>query len=52
VVEHQIARCDDGRPVDDGLGEIGAGVVAGDGDAVVVDSVGDEGPAVVLAGFD
>ena len=52
VVEHEIARRDDRRPVDHRLGQIRPRIRTRDRHAVVVDGVGDERPAVVLAGLD
>ena len=52
VVEREVARRDDRRPVDDRLGQVRPRVRARDRHAVVVGRVGDERPAVVLAGLD
>ena len=52
VVEHEIARRDDRRPVDHRLGQVRPRVRTRDRRAVVVGRVGDERPAVVLAGLD
>ena len=52
VVEHEIARRDDRRPVDHRLGQVRPRIRARDRHAVVVRRVGDERPAVVLAGLD
>jgi hypothetical protein len=52
LVEHQISRRDDGRPIDHELGQIGARVRAGDRHTITVGSVRHQRPAIVLAGFD
>src|SRR5205823_8284588 len=52
LVEHEIARSDDGRPVDHRLGEIRSCVGTWDRHAVVVGSVRHEWPAVILAWLD
>ena len=51
-VEDQVARRDDGRPIDHGLGQVGARVGAGDRHAVIVGGVGHQRPAVILALLD
>ena len=52
AVEHQVAGRDYGHPIEHGLGELGPGVVTGDGDLVIVHAVGDHRPAVVLSFLD
>jgi hypothetical protein len=43
----------DGRhPIGDGLIHVGLRGVSGDGSSVVIHAVGDDGPAIVVAGFD
>src|SRR5687767_8852937 len=52
LVEHEIARSDNRRPVDHRLGKFRARVVTWNFYAVVVRRVRDLGPAIVLAGLD
>src|ERR1043166_5811911 len=51
VVEHKIAGRDDWRPEDDGLGQVGPYVGAGNRHPVVVHRVRHERPAVILPGL-
>src|ERR1019366_2949317 len=48
----RMSAIDDRAPIDPGLGQVRARIRTGDGNSVVVESVGGERPAIILAGQD